>query len=400
MHTLSLLAALSLCAGERFPLGPLGASAEVSPGSAAAAVVSVAADGPAAAADLRVGDLIVAAEGSAFEAHTNQVDDGGRGPQRALGEAVDAVLSGAWASAEDAGGGTLALAVEREGARVELELVLPRRPPLSGPDAAAGRAALRSAAAEQLLQSQRPNGSWDSPVGLSGDRVLSAWALVALLGHGAPEQRDAVDRAAQWLRGPEGRAWIPDDYLSKGPDNLGNWALTSTAVALSEHHLATCEQADRPVIARCLAALDARMDAEGRFGHDVSVGYGGKGFNVINTLYHLAVAMGAAAGLELDESAWELSMAQLRASISANGGVRYWTMAGTGTGDATLRTGSLALGLLLSGREPALATRLVAYLDWAEAVVRGIAQPHPALVAAFNDALTAGRSTLTGGDER
>ena len=44
--------------------------------------------------------------------------------------------------------------------------------------------------------------------------------------------------------------------------------------------------------------------------------------------------------------------------------------------------------------------RLVAYLDWAEAVVRGIAQPHPALVAAFNDALTAGRSTLTGGDVR
>lgn len=44
--------------------------------------------------------------------------------------------------------------------------------------------------------------------------------------------------------------------------------------------------------------------------------------------------------------------------------------------------------------------RLVAYLDWAEAVVSGIAQPHPALVAAFNDALIAGRSTLTGGDER
>ena len=74
--------------------------------------------------------------------------------------------------------------------------------------------------------------------------------------------------------------------------------------------------------------------------------------------------MGAATGLELDESAWELSMAQLRASVSANGGVRYWTMAGTGTGDATLRTGSLALGLLLSGREPARQEKLQKSQIW------------------------------------
>jgi hypothetical protein len=105
------------------------------------------------------------------------------------------------------------------------------------------------------------------------------------------------------------------------------------------------------------------MDQDGRMGHDVDVGYGGKGFNVINAQAQLAFALGARVGVALDEVAWAKSQAQLAASIDADGGVRYWTLPGTGTGDASLRSGCLALALSVSGREPELHGRLVRYLD-------------------------------------
>ena len=78
-----------IAAAERFPLGPIGAKAEVEAGSAVAVVVEVTAEDPGDAAGLAVGDRIVAVGGEAFPEHTASVDDGGRGPQKCLGEAVD-----------------------------------------------------------------------------------------------------------------------------------------------------------------------------------------------------------------------------------------------------------------------------------------------------------------------
>lgn len=42
--------------------------------------------------------------------------------------------------------------------------------------------------------------------------------------------------------------------------------------------------------------------------------------------------------------------------------------------------------------------RLVAYLDWSEAVIAGLTDPHPALLEHFHAAIAAGRRALAGGD--
>ena len=68
-------------------------------------------------------------------------------------------------------------------------------------------------------------------------------------------------------------------------------------------------------------------------------------------------------GVPLDEAAWQLSLDQLAASLDPNGGVRYWTMKGTGTGDASLRSSSLCAALTLTGQRPELRQTLFAYLD-------------------------------------
>jgi hypothetical protein len=364
MQALPLLLAASaaLVPGERFPLGPLGATAEVEAGSSHAVLVQIDENGAAARAGLQVGDRLDAVAGQAFPAHGASIDDGGRGPQKCLGEAIDAACI---RSAEEAAEQTeprLRFGVLRGEEKLELELAFPWRPALSGPRRSEGRRALRSVAAAQLLERRAQHGAWDSPVGLSGDRVISAWATLALLAHDDPAQREAVDAAALWLKGPKGRAWLPDDY-SKGPDNLGNWALTSAAVALAEHDRARESKVHQAVLEHIASGLAARMGPEGRFGHDVSVGYRGKGFNVINTLSHLAWASAADRGVTLDETAWKKSLEQIRLSVDPNHGVRYWTMGGTGTGDASLRTASMAIALHLCGREPVLAEGFVRYLD-------------------------------------
>ncbi|MBK8974999.1 MAG: hypothetical protein IPM29_03665 [Planctomycetes bacterium] len=370
---LSILALLTLCApqeaqpprADRFPLGLLGGVATVTVGTSAATVVELDAGAPGAVAGLAVGDRILGVGGVAFAAYSDRIDAGGDGPQRALGEALDA--------AGEAEPRRVVLQVRRgpddADCDVEVTVALPERSSLAGPHAREARLALRRAAAAQLLAAQRSNGMWDSPVGLTGDRVLTAWALVALLAHGDDAHRDAIDRAATWLHGPDRSAWLPED-LGRGPDGLGNWALTATAIALAEHWHLDADADDAAVVDRCCRALVARMSEDGRFGHDVTVGYAGKGFNVINAQAQLAWAMAMGIGVEVDERAWTLSLDQLAASIDPDGGVRYWTMRGTGTGDASLRTSATALALALTGQRPELHGTLMSYLDAHAARVR------------------------------
>ncbi len=350
---LGLLLAPAASAAEEFPLGILGARGRVEAGSPLLTIVSVEGDSPAAVAGLRPEDEILGLSGVAFTEHTANVDDGGVGPQKTLGEALDDVA--ALAEPER----RLLLDVRRGAETMTLEVTLPSRPSVRSPE---GRRALLANAAAQLLKTRASQGHWDSPVGLTGDRVLTAWAIVALLSLGNDEHKESLDRAVEWLRGPEDKAWIPEDPLQKGPDNLGNWAITSTVVALVEHRLATGDEHDEAVIARCSHALVARMSPNGLFGHDIEPGYAGMGFNVINTLSHLAWAMAAEVGSPLDEEAWAKSLDQIQRSIDPNGGVRYWTMEGTGTGDASLRTSSMALALAVTRRAPELSKRLGDYL--------------------------------------
>lgn len=352
---LILIVASSASASEQFPIGILGGRGEAKAGSSILTILSIEPGSPSAVAGLKKGDQIQGINGVPFSKHSNKVDDGGNGPQRELGEALDH-----WASQTDDQQRKITIDILRDEKPNSLEVSLPFRPSLGS---AEGQQLLIANACKQLRKTRTATGYWNSPVGLTGDRVLSAWALVALLSSDIAENREAIEQAAAWLRGPDGNSWIPDDPMKKGPDNLGNWAISATAVALAEHRIATGDQRDDPVIKRCCDALKARMNSEGLFGHDVVPGYSNKGFNVINTLSQLAWAMGSQAGVILDEEIWSKSLEQIRQSIDPNGGIRYWTMKGTGTGDASLRTSSMALALSIADQEAEMAQKLGHYLS-------------------------------------
>jgi len=215
-----LLVAATAHASEQFPLGILGGRGEVAPGSPLLTIVSIDPDSPAARAELQAGDQIQGINGNPFVPHTNRLDDGGQGPQKALGEALDDVASRTGKEQRK-----ITLDLVRGENTIQIEIELPLRPGLESEE---GRRLLVTDASRQLLKTMTADGYWNSPVGLTGDRVLTAWALTALLSAGIEENRKAIDQAAAWLRGSDGKSWIPDDPMKKGPDNLGNWAISAT----------------------------------------------------------------------------------------------------------------------------------------------------------------------------
>ena len=358
---ITILVSTHTLASESFPLGILGAQGSVSAGSNWILVETVAKDSPAMKAGLLSGDKILGIGKSNFQKHSAKVDSGGTGPQRSLGEALDTTAAH---QKEEKRHLTLQIrrkTSEEEGEEnLKLKCSLPYRPSIREE---AGMNQLSKQARNQLLKSLKSAGYWDSPVGLTGDRVLTAWACLSLMSPGTAEEEKQIESILKWLQGPENRAWIPTDPLQKGPDNLSNWALTATVVALSEAQIRKPNDERAAVIQTICDALVARMNEEGLFGHDVSTGYKGKGFNVINTLSHLAWSISEIAGAKISEKSWELSLQQIRKSIDPNGGIRYWTMKNTGTADASLRTSSMALALLLKPGEEKLKTRFCTYLD-------------------------------------
>ena len=351
----------ALEASETFPLGILGGTGKVTPDTAWVEIETVAKDSPGKSAGLQVGDRLIGVNGIPFTPHSAKVDAGGAGPQKSLGEALDSV-----ASKKKKEERVISLNIRRpsedkpEGETLTLPCPLPHRPSIRE---AAGVQRLIQNSRKQLLRNLKPAGYWDAPVGLTGDRVLTAWACVALMATQSDSDRKDLSPVLKWLKGPAGRAWIPEDPKQKGPDNLGNWALTATAVALSEAQLLAPTDENAKVIQTICDALRARMDDEGMFGHDVVTGYRGKGFNVINTLSHLAWSISEIAGAKVPEESWKLSLGQIRESIDPNGGIRYWTMKRTGTADASLRTSSMALALLLKSSEESMKNQLCKYLD-------------------------------------
>jgi len=153
------------------------------------------------------------------------------------------------------------------------------------------------------------------------------------------------------------------------PAGLSNWFLTMSGIYLAEYVLATGDEQWLPTIQLLCDALVARQTEQGRYGHGIKVGYGGKGLNIINTHAHLLWALAERAGCELDEGAWQRSLAEIQKSTGENGGVRYWTLQ-TGYWDACARTGQMALALSLRGEQPDLAARMASYLDQHSARMR------------------------------
>lgn len=361
-HLTLLMAGLTFTTSvvaEQFSLGILGATGRVVAGSGELEVVGVIDKSPASRAGLTIGDRISGIANVPFPPHSNRVDDGGNGPQRVLGESLDDIA----ANRDETARRIVLNVIRNQGeqpASIDVACQLPYR---AGVLQDEGRRQMMDRAAEHLRATCRADGYWNSPVGLTGDRVLTAWATVALKSLGQAEDAQRLDQCCAWLRGPHGRSWVPQDPMQKGPDNLGNWALTASVVALVECGAGQLGPDDKEAVRVVCNALKQRMNDQGRFGHDVTPGYSGKGFNVINTLSHLAWAMGTKAGVPMDETTWNLSLEQIRQSVDPNGGVRYWTMKNTGTADASLRTSSMALALAITKQEPELVETFAKYLD-------------------------------------
>ena len=357
-----LLLFSSNCYAEQFPLGILGATGKVVAGQSDIEITSVGEDSPAELAGVSVGDRITGIGDQPFGKHTSNIDDGGNGPQRTLGEALDTV-----AAIIDPNKRKLVLNLlrskekDQENDTIRIACALPYRPSVLQKK---GRMLLMDRAAAQLRKTCVKGSYWDAPAwGLTGDRVLTAWVVVALKALNDSKDKELLNKCRVWLRGPNGRCWVPDDPMKQGPASLGNWALTGTAVALVEMCDGKPGRDDKQTLEVICKTLQQRMNENGLFGHDVSTGYGGKGFNVINTLSHLAWAMGAKAGVPIDQTSWELSLDQIKKSVDPDGGIRYWSVWKTGTADASLRTASMALGMDIAGQEPELFESFSKYLD-------------------------------------
>ena len=300
----------------RFPLGLLGGSAEVLAGRSSIEVLSVQEGSPAQRAGLRKGDVIVSIDGEAPPVHTRDIDSLS-GPMKTLGDAILA----------RSGAAPVALGVRRGADLLSLEVTLP-----APPDFYAG-------VVEDLLRTRRKNGSWRANTGEDASRYTTALCGLALLGYGDPAHRPALAKIAAYLAGPRRRAHLGDSLLE--PAGLSNWFLTMSGVYLAEYVLATGDDQWLPTIQLLCDALAARQTEQGRYGHGVQVGYGGKGLNIINTHAHLLWALAERAGCTLDAGAWRRSLAEIEKSTGENGGVRYWTL-NTGYWDACARSSARA----------------------------------------------------------
>ena len=339
-----------------FPLGPLATRAEAEVGSPHATVLEVEASGPGAVGGLRVGDRIVAASGEAFPPHDHDVNSGGHGPMQALGAALGAARTG---------DGKLVLTVERDDERIELTVDLATAPAWTGRfDATCVRTTrFLDGIAADLRGTQRDDGSWQSRTGDGANRYVSALAGLALLGRGDASDRDRLERLARYLAHEDGKAGVSDDFMT--PAGLSNWWLCATGIYLAEFTLAFGSDEFLPTIRHLVDTMAARQDPDGKYGHGISTGYSGRGFNVINTHAHLLWALAARVDRPVAPTAWERSFAQIRQSIGnggdQDGGVRYWTSQ-TGYWDASARTGQMALALDLTGKAPELRDRMAGYL--------------------------------------
>ncbi len=332
------------------PLGPIGGRGEVVAEEASILILELQSDGPGAQAGLQKGDVIVAVGGKDLPQHSrdiNRID----GPLAALGHAIQKA---------EAARGILKLKVLRDGAEMPLTVTLPVRgnfKPHDKKNALANQ--FLDGICTDLLKTRRADGAWKSNTGEDATRYTTALCGLALLGRGNPEDLPALEKIAVLLAGPERRGYVSEDLME--PAGLSNWFITMSGIYLSEYALATGDEQWLPTIQHLCDCLAARQTEEGRYGHGITVGYGGKGFNIINTHAHLLWALAARAGCTIDEKAWDRSFAEIEKSTGDNGGVRYWTLE-TGYWDACARTGQMALALSLADEAPKLRDKMGAYL--------------------------------------
>ncbi len=303
-------------------------------------------EGPAQAAGLREGDLIVEAAG------------------RELG--ADPLLA-LWAAIEEVEGSRkrrpLSLTVERGGERAELELALPRLGEHSRrcPEKCKKCRKVVEAGLGFLARTQAGDGCFPTDLGgKTGKVVVTALGGLAFLAAGAPPDAAPLARATRYVLS---HCNVAEDSPfggalggAGGNWNQTNWELAYGLMFLAEMCRATRNPELKAKCAELVQALQNTQEASGGWAHGPG-GPNALGYLELEIVSNYALlGMGAAQrlGLELDEGKLAKALTWIEGTASADGGVGYSHREGQkGFGDPGRTAGALvAFAALGQARHP------------------------------------------------
>ena len=328
-----------------FPMGVLSATGRLSNGERTILVMDVGKGGVADQAGLLKGDRITDIHGQRPGPFSMKTDAGLAGPQETLARAIE--------QASAAPPHQLKLTVRREDQSRKLTLTVPAAASFAKtfPVRCAKRESYLSGIARHLVEIQQKDGRWRPGVGGDADVYMSAFCALAVLADDKPAHRSSVERAIGFIQRKCIATINPKDP-KVGPKS---WQTASSAILLAEYHLATGDTKVLGDLKTCCDLLAARVSEHGTMGHHFIVGYSGGGLVIINTQAHLAWALAAKCGYQVDVAAWDRSFQEIRKSIDKKtGGIGYSSRA-PWSPDIAARTGAMAAALAVAGKEPKLA---------------------------------------------
>lgn len=328
-----------------FPMGVLSATGRLADGDREILVKDVGKGGAADRGGLKVGDRIISIRGRQPKAFSMKTETGLAGPQAELGDALDAACA--------ADQNQLQLEVRRNDETIPMKISVPKSPAFapSFPNACQKSKTYLAAIADHLAATQRKNGSWKPGVGGDADVYMSAFCGLALLAADKKSHLPAIKRAIGFIQ-RKSISLIKPENPKVGPKN---WMAASSAIFLAEYQLATGDDAFHDDLKKCCDLLAARVSKNGTMGHHYVVGYDGSGLVIINTQAHLAWALAAKCGYEIDRGAWDRSLREIRRSIDKKTGAIGYSSRAPGSPDISARTGAMATALAIADQEPKLA---------------------------------------------
>ncbi|MBI1367084.1 MAG: hypothetical protein GC162_00370 [Planctomycetes bacterium] len=350
-----------------YPLGAIGGHGTVAYDTAEFKVTQLDANAPGAKGGLKVGDLIIAANGVKFPKANSDPNTGGDGPQRVLGDQIEISES---RSEGEAG---LVLTVLRDGSETKITIDIPRQPPLSKTwpyDCAKSEAYLDGIC--RFLAATQRDGYWWTGYSAGADYTTMAWAGLTLLGSGDSKYDENVKQIVERIRrnGINVTDW--------------NWAHFYSGIFLCEYYLATQDESVLPLIQERVDRLVENQDKQtGRFGHGgLPVTYNGGGLNIVTSGVMWFWAMARECGAKVPDEAWNRSLKWLKDCTGGGGGVGYAWASDDHQGHG--RTGQTILAAYVANIEPDYRKR---WASWLKNNPKSVRENHaftvPAMAPAF-----------------
>lgn len=324
-----------------FPMGVLSATGRLEDGDRVVLVMDIGKGGVAERGGLLTGDRIISIRGRRPEAFSMKTDTGLVGPQADLAVAIEEACA--------IEPHQLQLAVRRNDVTISLKIPVPPSPAFASsfPKDCPKTKRYLAAIADHLVATQQEDGRWKPGVGGDADVYMSAFCALALLAADKKEHRPAIKRAIEFIQ-RKSISLIDPSNPKVGPKS---WQTASSAILLAEYHLATGDAAVLGDLKKCCDLLAARVSSHGTMGHHYVVGYSGGGLVIINVQAHLAWALAAKCGYDVDLAAWDRSLKEIRGSIDKRTGAIGYCSRAPSSPDIAARTGAMAAALVIAGKE-------------------------------------------------